>query len=836
MNHQFLVSVMCASMLLVSMAGCRSDEPLLTDLNVNAGKGRVVLNLDLDTSPMRGPRAAAARDLAEEVTTDSLTITLTHNLYDIDPTVFNPGEYSDTTQYITGPYTVEAMYGDPEAEGWDMPRYYGSQDIVIENQSTTTVDLPVTMDNARLTLDFSDAFNNYLSDCVVSVTTASGETFDWSEAEGRDLYVNPGEISLTVEFTKPSGLTGEFSTGLEAESRHAYTIVIDADFQSESLQLSFDDSFEEKKIDVDISDANLPNLEAAPMVLCDGFTSGQTFTCIESFRPDTPLKATISARSGIQSVVLNTTSASLLSQHWPATVDLTSPGIAEAIINKLGLKTIGLDAGKDVFAVIDFTDIIPNIAYIDGADNTTTFTLVVTDKRGRTLERQLFTYSFEKLTLELLPESVMTGNGQATLSIHYNGADAKNLRVEAKNPFGIYEELSCLPTLSGDNVYTFNVQGCDLINYTSVPVVRAKVGNYTSDDFSLKIPAVYVAQTNTFATHAYATVLFTDDAASARKSDVTFEASADGGNSFSAVTSEPVEATRSRAAGEQAVYHITGLTHNTPYIIRARLDDEVSVSTGLTTEEARQLPNGDMEQWDIVPGDVQYWWRTYCGDNAANTPWGTLNLVSTSQGGSDTGNLSTKKNGMGYCAASGTDRTTEKNSGQYAALIKTVGWGSGNTAGGNTSSVKHMTVGSLHLGSSPTQYVDIDPESYDSSIDYGYEFSSRPESMTFMYKYLPNNSADYGYVEIWIKDASDNILAKNTEHLTAQSSYTEKTLSLSYETAAKAKKICVIFRSSANRDCQSINNKNLSYPAFAASKDTQTVGSQLFIDDIKLNY
>ena len=247
-----------------------------------------------------------------------------------------------------------------------------------------------------------------------------------------------------------------------------------------------------------------------------------------------------------------------------------------------------------------------------------------------------------------------------------------------------------------------------------------------------------------------------------------------------------------------------------------------------------QLPNNKMDDWFIENGQTSYWWKSYCGSDT-NTPWGSMNLVSTSEGGSNDSNFSSSRNGMGYCAASGTDRTTDARSGN-AALIKTVGWGQGNSAAGGSSSIKHASVGQLHLGSSPTQFVNTSGESYDGVIDFGYPFSSRPSSLSFWYKYQPKNSNDYGYAEIWLKSADGKIIAKETRNLTRADQYTEVVMNLPYTVKQKAAKICVIFRSSANPDCYAINESNLTYPGFAASKDTQTVGSQLYIDDVTLNY
>ncbi len=166
-------------------------------------------------------------------------------------------------------------------------------------------------------------------------------------------------------------------------------------------------------------------------------------------------------------------------------------------------------------------------------------------------------------------------------------------------------------------------------------------------------------------------------------------------------------------------------------------------------------------------------------------------------------------------------------SGNYAAVVKTIGWGYSDANGGMNA--KELTVGSLHLGSTPT--------AKGQGIDYGMSFASRPASMTFWYKYVPRNSADYGYVEIWVKDAAGNVIARKESNIESVGQYTEMTLELDYPSgASKASQICVVFRSSNNPDCQTITNENLTKPPFGNLGDGKYEGALLYIDDIKLNY
>ncbi|MGN1172409.1 MAG: PCMD domain-containing protein, partial [Muribaculaceae bacterium] len=264
---------------------------------------------------------------------------------------------------------------------------------------------------------------------------------------------------------------------------------------------------------------------------------------------------------------------------------------------------------------------------------------------------------------------------------------------------------------------------------------------------------------------------------------------------------------------------------NTQYTIYAVVDGIATPNVTVTTESATALQYGDMETWEVEAGLTKYWWKSYLGSKSSY--WGTMNLVTTSEGGSST-NMFTH-NGCAYNAISGTDKTEDKANGTYAAVIRTCGWGGDNAAASNINDCHNITVGSLHLGSSPA--------TADETVNYGISFASRPSSLSFNYKYSPKNSADFGYAEIWVKDANGNVIASKNQNLNAIDAYTNVTLSLSYaEDCPKAAQICVIFRSSNNPDCQTISKDNLSQPPFANLSDGTYMGAQLFIDDVTLNY
>ena len=327
----------------------------------------------------------------------------------------------------------------------------------------------------------------------------------------------------------------------------------------------------------------------------------------------------------------------------------------------------------------------------------------------------------------------------------------------------------------------------------------------------------------------------------AKQADITYTAVVNGQNVASqikaAVSTDGVTFTAATASilanGKLRVSSLQPATH---YFVALSLPasvdpDGFTAVVEFTTEAATQLPNAGMEEWSI--GNSGNNWQTYFA--AASTTaavWGTNNPMTTSQGAN-----------YAYCRISGTVPTTDAHSGTNAALLRTIGWGSGNTASGITSTgvMKYADPGLLHLGSSrserPSGYGDRQGPLTTDDLTCGYAFASRPASVSFWYKYTVKNSSDKGYAEVQVLAADGSVIASTTTDLSAASSYTQKTLTLNYPAGAKkAAKVYVKFLSTNNRSFLDKTNDNFTPPPFANLSDGKYLGSQLYIDDINLNY
>ncbi len=312
-----------------------------------------------------------------------------------------------------------------------------------------------------------------------------------------------------------------------------------------------------------------------------------------------------------------------------------------------------------------------------------------------------------------------------------------------------------------------------------------------------------------------------------------------------------------RVDGIHCVDTLKGLTESTDEFIsnysvrvvyhgvKERISEPVTVSMEIPGE----LPNKGLEEWSIAPdangntepgADVDIngfgglfqkipkpyrcWeiWQPWSSSSV--TTWNTLNIKTTSAGGLHDGLSSeTSRKWTRYVANSGTIQTEGKSG--YGALIRTVGWGAGNSAttSGGLGEVKECTPGELYLGT------------YDGTANYGIPFSSRPSGFSFDYKYERKNS-DKFIAEIVVLDQRGEIIAKaNFGSMQVSDSWIPGYVKLDYigdskQVKAASMYIRFVSGSSTSKDDLMV------YPPASNLSNGEYVGSQLYVDNIKLIY
>ncbi|MCM1066752.1 MAG: DUF4493 domain-containing protein [Muribaculaceae bacterium] len=806
---QLGISALAAATLLY---GC-SDE---WGVNGSGATGRIAPMVRIDTETVSSRAAdAQSRAEAEDITTADLSLTLSKT----------DGSYAETwpsidafpldKEFAVGAYNLEVFYGDPKEEGFGLPAFTGSTSLTVVDGQTTELGLTASLANCRFIIKYTDAFMGYMSSWSATVQGA-GAAIAYAKDEVRPVYVQPGDVKIVVSVAKPNGVKADFTLpAVKAEARHEYTVTVDVNngnVGDAMLTVTFDENLAQEDIELNISDAVLS--APVPTAEADGFTSGEAIEVVAGLPTDLSLAMNLIAQAQLGEVLLETSSESLLRQGWPESIDLLKADAAtQGTLTTLGLKALGLWNKPDQMAVVDFSGVVKNIKAVAG-DNTTRFKLTLKDALMRACEPIELVLSVEGVRLELASDGQFFSPGEAIdLKLGFNGgatAVRESVEFYCFDPdAGKYRpaaiEAVSEPVSRATYDYTVTIA---TPTFEGDLRVYAVCGDVRSEELTIGMAPFEIAgsDNDVYATHAYLSVIGTEGNPTP---DI---------NTASWLVKKATETDYAPAAATVAGNYadLSGLDPDTDYLVKVEIDGTRSKAFELHTEAALQLPNNELEDWTSVAP------KSNCVEWTA-TGWQTLNPITMSQV-SDGSNTA-------YNSTSGTKRTDDKTSGSYAALIRTVGWGSGNTAagigGGGLSKVKHVTRGELFLGKWNTTSFN------DASVpEYGIEFTSRPSSLSFDYKFS-NHKSRMGYAEVAIYDAQGNMLQSDIFEITDQGSYTGKTFTFDWKQGmAKAAKMSVIFRSTATG--VSLSRSDI-YQG-STSSTAEHVGSKLYVDHIILNY
>lgn len=841
MKTNMLTGLACAAFLWPLATGCGEESTL-----AGGAKGSIAPDITLHAEPITAANTDASRASADRpVTTNDLSLRLTALDGDYTNTWTPMSTFDPTHEFSVGRYHIEAFYGSPDEEGYGKPYYYADDEIKVVTGRTTPVSLSATLANSIIKVVYTDAFREYMAaGYSARIHSAGGAYIDYDETNPEELYVRSGEVSLDLSVTKPNGVSGTFEAAtFTAKPRYRHTVTVDVNGgdtgKAEGLVITFDETLGSETIEIDLSDDILS--ASAPTITPQGFTDGETIDVVETVPPGRDLKMNVVARGKIGAVTLTTSSAALLAAGWPAEVDLSAPAAdLKEKLQALGLNTLGIWNRPDEMGVIDFTGVPAHIAYADGADNTSTFTVVVKDMQGKVCDPLSLSIAVEKLRLELT-EGAITANGRVDLTLDYNGADINDLTFKALNTRNTYTTLNVETAVrdaaTGLWAVTLTHPASDPVISVENPLKITASSGHVSDEITVKAPAMIIdeASLNPFAKKAFIPVKFTDEAAASQSDAVTIQTSTDG----STWTNAPAtpQAASSRAIVKTVSYEVTGLQPSTTYHVRAILGDEQSLSATFTTEAALPIPsNGGMERWY---NEKVYAKTTYVGswgagmdeilrwfaNSEGESYWATRNALTTAQTSGTT---------CYYTSYSGTIPVSGL-SGQ-AAEISTLGYGEGSTynskSGGGTN--KHTAVGMLFIGNHTASGETSE------TIEYGKPFTSRPSGFKFQYKFAPYNGESFqAYMVVENRDNGVVTELGRGEIVSgeAQGSFTEGTVNLTYTNISlKATHMYIVFLSSTAGSSAAVRGVTGSYPTTKGFSDSRRVGSVLTVDDIELFY
>lgn len=750
------------------------------------------------------------------------------------------GSYQEGTLFPFGTYLAIASYGNITEEGWEKPFYSGESPFTI-NTSTSPVNVNITctLANAKMTVNYTDAFKSYFAAYyATNVVSSLGNTFDFVSSSTGELYLAPGKIDVFATVKKQNSTDNirlEVKRGYEIKARQHYKLTLDVDAGSSTLIVTFTEDVEEVTLEFNISDEELN--KRAPFFSYNGFESNQPYNIIEGMSLDQAIFM-LSAQSGISSCILTTNSVSLISMGWPESIDLASasPEVLE-LMKGLGLKCKGFTNGSDM-AIVDFTEVISYINYNAEAP-ITTFSFSATDKIGRVntsisnliINTQASNYTFSlpakvpfaSTTIETMLQTPFMNDKMSFW--YWDNSEWKPINPVKVEAFG-NDMYKC----------TFDF-GFPLMHIDEEFRMKAFF-NKIAREASVQIEAPYldmaiVSEGAVWATSATFRISKNVNTRTFDMNKIHIECK---------TTGEWMTPTQTIDGDQIAV---VGLTPGCVYTFRAIYDDGnitpvplQSAYSTLSTETPIQLPNADMNNWDIEHSR-----------DLATTKWDGLNKTtyhayipnSKSWG---TTNQKTFNHGSGYCINAYPSVSTEdRGNGDKAALIRSIGWntGSGNGYGGITGNkCEERSSGKLFIGS-----YSFDKSTRADSYNYGIAFTSRPKSVSFEYKYAKFGSDNF---KVWavVENRSEGVVKRLAYGEVAAgdnaATYTSNSFELIYDPAfkdLKATHFYLVFSSSnkcSDKHSEETNLMESPSRLVGVVGGSYWGGSVLYIDNIHLNY
>ena len=736
-----------------------------------------------------------------------------------------------------GTYQVKAWYGDVSKEGFELPYFEGNQEFSIKKGENTPVDVTCYLGNAQVKINYTEAFKNYFSSYSGLIATSLGNEIEYAQDESRAAYMAPGELVVKVK-VKKSGQAKETTYQAKvftAEARHIYALTLDVDAGSTTMTVSFSDDVAEEEVPFDVSDAALN--APAPYFKANGFTEDGPLEPIEGVKPET-VTAFVNAVAGIQSCRLTTTSTYLLGKEWPEVVDLTDAGEGAAILNELGLTTKGLTGNRNQMAQVDFTKLIGNLP----KGESHVFKLEAVDRYGKVSETPL--------VLTVTPQdcafSVSATQARAPfygntcqVNVSFKDGNPENVRFQLAE--GNKEALEFvrseeLPSEDGLKTYTVYLKAPETVKFVDPFKVSASYLSYNKETDALPVGIGILVDNpgDVWAKRAVFHVYNATDLASVKLQKQQ-------GDSWTDVTTE--------VSGSYSLI-AKGLDSGTALALRAVDGNDYSNSVNVTTEKELQVSNAGFEDFydeyvwkglNVTGGDVDIYTFYPYAKGETDPWWSSRNALTTAEEGAGRWSYyyivypATTYVNSSWAASSKVGLPTIPCSGEKSAEIASIGWGEGSTCTtgwlSNKMSCKKTIAGALFIGT----YTNGEEH-------HGHEFSSRPQKMTFSYRFHSYNS-ESASATIRLEHREGDlvyVLAEKEFLLTPDMASTDvKTGELTLDYSGqnekyKATHISISFLSSTS--------DSPAYEPFYVADNwngnrySRAIGNVLVIDDVKLIY
>lgn len=859
-NKVFILSrLLCFCCLFVGLYSCQEEDNTI----LNTGKLSFQMGVDTTLVGSSSTRASNILELSGFDDPDSYKVVISQD----SGVVAEYARFDKMPAEIeleAGAYSVEVSKGTKTAAAFNSPYFSGKQDFTIVKDMTTPVEVMASMENSRVTVDFSDDFLETYEDYTLSfMTNKMTLPLVYEKGEYRPMYFQADasgtKLTIGMELVNVYGKDVQYTATTTIKQKQWTKLTVRTDekgLNGVAIDVVLNDETKETVyVNIGIPDF-MEQLKGAPHVTCETFQWTGNEVQETPFDLglkdvgnvlDAPTLVSVLAGGKIAEMKLSLSQDNKtvfnydlanLSEDQQATLkneyklDVNSADIKDKLQYSFDMQPLlnalkGTTAESEYLVTLSVKDALPN-------PNTTVRSLKGTlNKVGApSITTELSDMSFEE-------ESYVGGEVNVEFSAPA-GIKLVQLNISEliSEDITAGSSISNIEYVSGSNQILFKPEWFNSLKYGTYMVtinIEDLYGQTASKSFNIEVkaPAFEWAMAkdegDVFAKYAFLRVKAKD------ASKVKFYQ-----NGKEIVSNLKLLGRNVETGVVSFVWK--ELEPGTKYEnITAKYDGRFELKTSFTTENAEKENDylegiGQLENWSVGPDGMEgnkqtittagrYSSKPYRSwERWSVWAWGTLNEKTTQYGETKSSSIVIASGGYEwtrYVANSGTIRTEGFNGG-YAALIRTVGWGAGNTAGGSYSIINEITPGELYLGT------------YENGAKYGIPFSSRPRGFKFKFKYEVKNTDKFiAQIVLLNNDGQEIALAELDE--------SKKVLTQEWENATvlipeyKDKHVASMYIRFVSGTSSSRDDIITFAPATNLSNG-ENIGSQLYIDDVELIY
>jgi len=454
MQTRFLYTILSLAALLLTTTGCHNDRNILI-----TGYGDLNFTIHADTV---AKGIAGAEDLSiPQPDIEQFEITASNTITGYTKTWKTIEEFEASHRKVpVGTYIFSASMGKMEEEGFDMLSFYGESSATVYDDMLTDVTLDCKIDNALVSSAISEAAVNEFKDISLRMKSTKGIYIGFSPDEHRAAYIRPGTIQGEVTLTNQEGKTIticpiEISNAQVSEHYCVRTDIAET-AEGKALTFVYDEATLANPATVPIND-DLFNA-TPPKIKTIGFTNNDPITILESESPQQAVRCEISAPNGLKSIRLTALSETLYQDDISQEIELVGKDLP--ILKEHGFVIEGNEENSTK-AVIDFTDMIPELSAKSNEAATHYFILQAKDRYGMLANEPsvlAITTNPVKLLMDM-PTPVGFDATTANIKLSYNGTNLERfVKIQYQvNQDGVWQEATPTAIKQEGNTYTLTV-------------------------------------------------------------------------------------------------------------------------------------------------------------------------------------------------------------------------------------------------------------------------------------------------------------------------------------------------------------------------------------------